>query len=113
MKYLLFVLFFVTIALQSCNNDESIDLPIPEVHFVNLYADMLIIREETHISLADSLTTKLRLDSLYASYQITEKQTEIAIQYYKKDLLRWKQFNENVIRRLDSLQQDREQNIDK
>ncbi len=113
MKYLLFALFFVTIALQSCHNDESVDLPIPENQFVNLYADMLIIREEAHFSLSDSLTTKLRIDSLYASYHVTDKQAEIAIQYYKKDLHRWKQFYENVIRRLDSLQQMETQRIGK
>ena len=100
-----YIILITPLLILSCKNNDSKGLPIPEEQFVNLYAEMLVLREENSLSQTDSSRMKRSLDSLYANYQTTPSEFDSSLQYYRKDLARWKKLYEDVSNRLETIQQ--------
>ena len=83
--------------------------PIPQETFIQLYVDILIAGESGKLSKVDSSHTPPRsavLDSIYNKYGVTEVQVQQTINEYSKDLRRWKEFYDEAIKRLETLQKE-------
>src|SRR5213594_2475428 len=104
MRYSIGLLLFSTFFLIVCTNKNERIPPIPEESFINLYADLLVIREESILAQADSIQERRQFDSLYASYHVTSEQFDLTLADRKKDLAKWREFYEKVSKRLESLQ---------
>lgn len=102
-----------SILILSCSGNDAAKLSISEEQFIILYADVLVLKEENMLSRADSLHVKNSLDSLYASFHVTASEFDASLQYYRKDIPRWKKFYEDVTKRLESLQQKQIRNVGK
>jgi hypothetical protein len=102
-----------SLLILSCGDNDSKEQTIPEPQFINLYADVLILKEEVSLSRSDSLHLKRGLDSLYENYHTSRSEFEATLLYYKKDLPRWKRFYEDVTKRLDSVQLGERQKANK
>lgn len=94
-----------SLLILACGNNDSKGRPIPEEQFINLYADVLVLKEEHSLSRSDSIRMNDRLDSLYANYRTTPSEFDSTLQYYRKDLGRWKKLYEGVTKRLETIQQ--------
>ena len=113
MKFIRYEVLITFVLVLSCRNNNASKLSIPEEQFINLYADMLILREDENLSQADSLQRKRALDSLYASYKVSPSQFDASLQFYKNDLSRWKSFYEEVTQRLEAVQLEQRQKAKK
>jgi len=105
MRLSISILFFSTFLLIGCTNKNESFSPIPEESFIRLYADVLVIREESALAQTDSLPERRKTDSLCTIYGVTRAQFDLTLADKKKDLRQWKEFYEKVAKRLDSLQQ--------
>jgi hypothetical protein len=90
----------------SCSKKQPDSTTIPDDTFINLYADLQIIKEETNILAADSIYVNHKTDSIYSAYHVSGKQIESTLQHYKTDLSEWKLFHEKVIKRLETLRKE-------
>ena len=104
MKLLLTFVIFCSCIVCSCTDNSSSVPVIPEDQFVNLYADLLLLKQEGQLIHADSAQMKKRTDSLYTIYHVNNEQVEAALNRYKRSLKDWKELHEKVIKRLESLQ---------
>jgi len=77
---------------------------IPRERFVELYVDLLIAGESGRLS--NDTTSKRFIDSLYAHYGVGDTQVRITLEEYSKDLHRWKDFYDEVTRRLEAKQKE-------
>ena len=102
MQYLAIILL---LAFASCKQNDNSQEPIPEEHFLPYYTDFLVLRQEGLLSGSDSLKMKSRVDSLNSSYGFSESRVETTLRWYRGDLSRWKNFYEQVIKRLEFAQQ--------
>lgn len=107
MMPLRFLLLMVIVgsALPSCRNNGAPQGEHPDSAFVNLYADRLIIEHEALEAHADSTVIGKRIDSLFHVHHISLGEYNNRLENYKQNLPSWKQFYEDVIKRLDQLQQ--------
>lgn len=78
---------------------------LPEEQMVHVYADVLVVRQESYLSHADSLQTIRRIDSVYESYHVRSGQIDTTLGNYKKNVTSWKHFHEKVAKRLETLGQ--------
>lgn len=96
----------IIIFLISCSEKKTTSNLLPDSTIVNFQADLMIVQEENQFLRSDSLVRHQRMDSLYTHYNITKEQVEETLDFYRKDINRWKQFYESVMHRLESLQRD-------
>jgi len=106
MRFHKFTLILLTLSALCCSKDKRQPAALTETGLVSIYAERLIIYEEAKISGQDSSAIRTRMDSLYASFNVSGKQVDEAVDSYKKDLTEWKRFYDQVVKRLDQLQQN-------
>ena len=105
MKFFLPLFLAFLIPLSSCKKNGKDSPPYSEDRFVNLYADLMVLREEGIMNDVDSATHRKKTDSLYHFYEIDSVQLRNEIGTYNKEATRWKDFFEKVSRRLETLKQ--------
>ena len=88
--------------LLSCSTRSVPSPPIPEESFVEVYAQLLVAREEARLLRSDSLAAASKLDTLYRHFGFTREQVEAALRYYENDLPRWSRMLDKVIQRLET-----------
>ncbi|HYQ87938.1 MAG TPA: hypothetical protein VES59_11910 [Bacteroidota bacterium] len=88
--------------LVSCSTGSVPPPPIPEESFIEVYAQLLVAREEARLLRSDSLAAASRLDTLYRNFGFTREQVEAALRYYENDLPRWSKMLDRIIRRLET-----------
>jgi hypothetical protein len=96
----------VSLAVLSCSNPRPRSRAIPEERLVELYANVLVVREEGRVRGSDTLAVSKRTDSLCAAYGLTRVQLQTELGSERSDLAGWKEFYEKVIRRLEQLQRE-------
>lgn len=102
-------LLLLSIVLWGCTQKhQPSEGAIPKDTFIQLYIDLLIAGEMGYLSSNDS-TSKKVIDSLYTRYGVTDAQVRMTMEEYNKDLRRWKDFYDEVTRRLEEKQKE-EQN---
>lgn len=106
--YYLFCLF-ISLVVGCSENSSRLPGTIPKETFIRLYIDVLIAGESSHLSSTDSAKTgtgRRIIDSLYAKHGVTDIQVRQTIEEYNKDLNRWKEFYDEVTKRLEAMQKD-------
>lgn len=106
MKSLKTISIITIIVLSSCLEKRAISDLHSDSTFVNFQADLMIIREENQFLKLDSITSYQRIDSLYRHYNLTKEQDQEKLDFYQKEINRWKEFNETVMQRLEFLQRN-------
>lgn len=92
--FIILSLIFFSISCQS-------NYRIEEKKFVNIYADLLILKEMYRND--DSSYFKAR-DSLYRSYGVDQFKINKTLEYYSSDTQKWTKFYRQVIKRLEQQQ---------
>ncbi len=95
-----------TVALLSCSKERSGSPALAEKSLVDAYAEILIIREQGGLLNQDSSEIRKRTDSLLFSHHTDRVEFEQSLEPYKRNLTAWKQFYEQVGRRLEEIQKD-------
>jgi len=103
MPYNILFLLTVIISLCSCSTKRESIPGIPEETFINLYSDLLIIREDATLRAIQSGEKQSAIDSIYQNYGVTEAIVQSRIDHYKRNLSNWKEFHEKVTKRLELL----------
>ncbi len=91
----------------SCAGPGPASLPPPDPVIVNLFADRMIVEQESVLRGLDSAAANARLDSLYRAYHMPGPELEQRLEHYRQDLNTWKRFYDQVAARLDMLQAGR------
>ncbi len=99
---LLLVSAFVLISCSGRSADARL---VPEETFVRLYADVLVVREESLLRGAGAVGPSLP-DSLSRVYGIEGADFDYTLKAYQADLTKWKHLHEKVVQRLELLQQE-------
>ena len=102
-RFIVSVLMFPFIL--SCAGKNPQPAYLIDTTFVNFYADRMILQEEAKISNADSTIGTSRLDSLYKIYRLSQEEVDKKTGEYKQDVTKWKQLHDQVVHRLEQLQQ--------
>jgi hypothetical protein len=76
---------------------------IPEEQFIDFYVSQTILKEEATLMAVTPEQIEHMQDSLYQVKGVTQSQVEQTLDYYKKDLERWKAFHGKVTQRLEDL----------
>ena len=105
MNFSLFVFIALFLFSVSCKKDAPVSGAIPEDRLVDLYSHALILQEEGKISGRDSTWIAERIDSFYRSENLNRNEIESALQHYKQELPRWREFYEKVVKKLERIQQ--------
>ncbi|TLY32404.1 MAG: hypothetical protein E6K56_03320 [Ignavibacteria bacterium] len=92
----------VALFLLSCSTRSVPPPPIPEASFIEVYAQLLVAREESRLLHSDSLAATSKLDTLYRRFGFTREQVEGTLRYYEDDLPRWSRILDKVIQRLET-----------
>lgn len=104
------ILLITTSLLTNCTDEPAPeDHTIPHETFIKLYIDLLIAGESGFLSSSDSLKAqpaKKTIDSLYTHYGVTERQVRQTIEAYNRNLNQWKEFYEEVTKRLETMQRE-------
>jgi hypothetical protein len=106
--YCLPCFFSLIFAVCSDNKPKSVGV-IPQEKFIQLYIDILVAGESGYLSSTDSVKAAMGrniIDSLYASNRVTETQVRQTVEEYNKDLIRWKEFYDEVSKRLEEMQKE-------
>jgi hypothetical protein len=93
--------------LAGCPASDPRASAIPEETFVDLSAQLLVVREEGILGGMDSVGMNRRADSLYKAYGLTQERVHSATEYYQEDLAHWRHLLEKVIHRLEQLQHEK------
>ncbi len=88
------------LSLAGCSGDRLSAPPIAEDKFIHIYADKIVLEEEAKLENSGGV---VNLDTLYTRYQVTAPQFQTTLDYYRKDIGRWRQLHENVMNRLQEL----------
>jgi len=88
------LILLLTLIFFSCKSNYRIE----EKDFVNLYADLLILKEMYRGN--DSGYIKAR-DSVYNVYKVNQFMVNKTLEYYNSDTEKWKRFFEKVVKRLE------------
>lgn len=102
-------IFFCLLLVSGCRSGNPPGSAPDRDQLVKIYADMLIIREENNISRLDSTPARHRIDSLYKTYKTSSGQVDSSIQYYKNDINQWREFYDDVAKRIEEIQQQQRQ----
>ena len=94
----------LSVLFISCSRQQTETTIIPEDQFSDLYARQLVLQEEANILGIDSTGLRIRLDSLFRAERVTPAQVRETLQEYKKDLPRWRHFQEITLKRLEAIQ---------
>ena len=96
--------------ILSCAGKNPQPAYLIDTTFVNFYADRMILQEEAKIGTSDSITLRVRVDSLFKFYKLSDKEVDKRTEDYKNDLTQWKQLHDQVAHRLEQLQQSQPPN---
>lgn len=96
MKNILIILSVIFFSIN-CQSNYRIE----EKKFVNIYADLLILKEMFRND--DSSYFKAR-DSLFKSYGVDQFKIDKTLEYYSSDTQKWTEFYRQVIQRLEQQQ---------
>ncbi len=88
------LIFFISFNCKS-------NFRIEEKKFVNLYADLLILKEMYR---GDDSSYFNARDSLYKSYEVDQFKIDQTLDYYSSDSQKWTEFYRKVIQRLEQQQ---------
>ena len=103
-------IFFTLLCAVSCSeNRHPPGDTIPREQFTQLYIELLVAGERGVYPTPDSAKSwnkKALVDSILSKYHVTEAQVQQTIQEYSKDLQLWKEFYDEVIKRLEELQRE-------
>ncbi|HTK82349.1 MAG TPA: hypothetical protein VL633_08675 [Bacteroidota bacterium] len=103
-----YILLSLLLAL-ACRNGHTSGSALDRDLLVKVYADVLIVREENGISRLDSAQGRVKLDSVYQAYHTSSSEVDSSIQSYKIDINRWREFYDDVARRIEDIQQKQRQ----
>ena len=103
----LILLLLAAFVLRGCTTGKKPDPNPGDDKFVNLHANLLIFRERSLIQRRDSGAVRRGKDSIFAAYHATPDEYEKALEWYKRDIESWKEFNEKVVKQLEELQRKR------
>ena len=108
MLRLLAIFLSISLFIGSCRNSKQREPnTLPRETFVDLYTDLLIVGETESFSPSDTskvVHRKASVDSLFVKYGVTESQVRETIAQYSKNLRLWKEFYDDVLKRLEELQ---------
>jgi hypothetical protein len=88
------LILLLSISLFNCKSNYRIE----EKDFVNLYADLLVLKEMYRGN--DPGFIKAR-DSVYNVYKVNQFMVNKTLEYYNSDTEKWKKFFEKVVKRLE------------
>ncbi len=103
-------IFVILLCVVSCSENKH--LPgdtIPREQFMQLYIELLVAGERGDYPTPDSAKSwnkKALVDSILSKYDVTEAQVQGTIQEYCKDPQLWKEFYDDVIKRLEEFQRE-------
>lgn len=103
------ILIILSLLLECSEDKRSATNTIARETFTQVYIDLLIAGESGYLSPADTTKTatkKAAADSIFTKYGVTESQVRKTIEEYKKDLRLWKEFYDDVIKRLEEIQRE-------
>lgn len=109
MKLLHPFLCILSLVFGCSGNRQTANEVIPRETFIQLYIDFLMTGESGTPPSSDTIQStekKSAVDSLYAKYGVTESQVKKTMEEYSKDLQRWKDFYDEVIKRLEVTQRE-------
>ena len=95
----------LSVLFLSCSRQQTETPIIPEDQFSELYAHQLVLQEEANILGTDSTRLIIRLDSLFRAHHVSSEQVRETMAEYRKDLPRWRHFQEITLKRLEAMQQ--------
>lgn len=99
------ILLVVVFSVISCSLKDK---EIPMETFVNIYVDLVITKGMASVDgLTDSILV-IEKETIYKKYDVTEAQIRNTIEFYNKDVHKWKAFYEAVTRKLEELQKSEE-----
>ena len=99
------VLSALAIAYQACSRQGKPNSnQISREKFVNLYVDLLIASEGGAFNGKDSTAGFIRRDSLLNKYGMSETSFKTTLDSYGNDLTIWKEFFDEVMKKLDTPQ---------
>ena len=87
------------IILTGCNAGPEKKLP-PDPKFVNFYADLLLVSNDTSAVIRDTVLFKKRVDSVYSAYGYDTTKVKQFVEDYTQTPERWQEFYTQVIARL-------------
>ena len=99
-------LLLCSVLISCAKREPTHSGSIPEDTFVNLYAGVLIAQEEGNLAGLDSATIHIRIDSICRNVHVSREQFQSELDGYRKDLTVWRDLNDKVSRRLDTLQRE-------
>ena len=106
MAYRITLIILLLTGLFGCGNRFFSEIPPDK--FAAIYIDLKL--SEASIKSADSLmktSDKEILNRILKKHNVTVEQIQITIDNYNKDVLKWKEFYENVSKKLAELKKDR------
>lgn len=106
MRYHTLFFLVVFLSLYSCSTQNEGSSSIPEETFIEFYSNYLVLQEQATLSGNSPEQTEQVVDSLYREYNVTEAEVQQTLEYYKKDLPRWKQLHEKTTKRLEELHRE-------
>lgn len=96
---LFFALLVIGVLLAGCTSAPE-KKPPPDPKFVNFYADLLLVSNDTTAVVRDSVLLKMRVDSLYSAYGYDSSKVSAIVNDYTETPERWQEFYTLVIARL-------------
>jgi hypothetical protein len=94
------------VLLTGCSNPGPRPRTIPEETFVDVSARVLVIRSEGTLRGVDSAEVERKADSLTAAFGLSRAQMQSETEYYRNDVVRWRQSLDKIIHRLEQLQRE-------
>lgn len=104
MMHSLVTYLLLSVVLVGCSKEKPPADTMPRETFIQLYIDLVIAGESGQLS--NDSTAKKFIDSLYAHYNVTDTLVRKTIEDYSSDLHRWKDFYDEVARRLEAKQKE-------
>jgi hypothetical protein len=92
--------------LAGCSKQEKTATPISREKFIEIYARMLIIGEETK---SNSQGGKEKIQNLLKQHEVTEETLKTTVAAFNKHPEEWKEIYKEVIQRLERMRDERAQ----
>jgi hypothetical protein len=99
-RFLLCLALGLSLSIVSCKEKPPANV-IPEPQFVSVYARLTTASVTAHPVPPDSLGSARMVDSILALEGVTREQFNATVNWYNKDVTRWKPFFDEVVAALE------------
>ena len=105
MRITLFLLFILI--LSSCTQHRVDTQSIPDEEFAGIFANYLLLKEESSQAHVDSLLFLQRAESLYTAHGVTSERMKKTTEELNRNPDRWREMYAKVVLQLETVQRER------